>query len=104
MRKITNFSQKVYNLCSQIPAGKVSTYKHLALFLHSSPRAVGQSLKRNPFPSQLVPCHRIIQTNYFIGGFRGKETELKKAKLAQEGVNFNQKGYLSKDKVEAIFS
>ena len=26
-----NFSQRVYNLCSQIPKGKVSTYKLIAI-------------------------------------------------------------------------
>ena len=105
MTSITNFSEKVYKLCSQIPKGKVSTYKLLADFLHTSPRAVGQSLKKNPFPSSLVPCHRVIQSNYFLGGFFGKEIELKKVKLEQEGIYFDNKGYLSKNlsKKEIIF-
>ncbi|CAJ0837636.1 2878_t:CDS:2 [Entrophospora sp. SA101] len=61
-----NFSQQVYNLCSQIPVGYVSTYKHIAQFLNTSPRAVGQVLKNNPYLSELVPCHRVIASNYFI--------------------------------------
>jgi len=69
---ITNFSPKVYNCCSQIPKGQVSTYKYIADFLHISPRQVGQILKINPFPPSEVPCHRVIATNFFIGGYYGE--------------------------------
>ncbi|CAI2163596.1 2065_t:CDS:2 [Funneliformis geosporum] len=62
---------EVYNLCLQIPKGYVSTYKFIAEFLNSSPRAVGQALKNNP-SSPIIPCHRIIASNYFIGGFWGE--------------------------------
>jgi methylated-DNA-[protein]-cysteine S-methyltransferase len=98
---VSDFSQKVYNLCSQIPTGYVSTYKYIAKFINSSPRAVGQVLKNNP-NSPVVPCHRVIASNYFIGGFQGKwgkgrEIENKKKKLAEEKVFFNEKGYLLKN-------
>ena len=62
----------VYNCCSQIPKGKVSTYKYIAEFLHISPREVGKILKNNPFPSVEVPCHRVVATNFFIGGYYGE--------------------------------
>ena len=68
---VSDFPQKVYNLCSQIPKGYVSTYKYIAEFLNSSPRAVGQALKNNP-SSPIIPCHRVIASNYFIGGFWGE--------------------------------
>ncbi|CAG8577819.1 7995_t:CDS:2 [Ambispora leptoticha] len=68
----SNFSHPVYNCCSQIPKGKVSTYKYIAEFLHISPREVGQILKNNPFLSSEVPCHRVIATNFFIGGYYGE--------------------------------
>jgi len=95
---VSNFPQKVYNLCSQIPKGYVSTYKYIAEFLNSSPRAVGQALKNNP-SSPIIPCHRVIASNYFIGGFWGEwgignKIEDKKKKLAEEKVFFNEKGYL----------
>ncbi|MEG7978736.1 MAG: MGMT family protein [Mollicutes bacterium UO1] len=69
---VNNFSHQVYNCCSQIPVGFVSTYKHIAIFLHISPRVVGQILKNNPYPAEKVPCHRVIASSYFIGGFRGE--------------------------------
>ena len=105
--KKNNFSKlqfQVYQLCSQIPLGYVSTYKKLAQILHSSPRAIGQALKNNPFSSVAVPCHRVIESNFFIGGYRGVSAEkeavkatAKQKKLAKEGIFFNRKGYLQKD-------
>jgi methylated-DNA-[protein]-cysteine S-methyltransferase len=68
---ISNFSQKVYNICSQIPKGQLSTYKYLAQFLSSSPRAVGQALAKNPFAPE-VPCHRVIASNFYFGGYKGE--------------------------------
>jgi methylated-DNA-[protein]-cysteine S-methyltransferase len=72
MTKTSNLSSRVYNCCSQIPKGQVSTYKYIAEFLRISPREVGQILKVNPFPSTEVPCHRVIATNFFIGGYYGE--------------------------------
>ena len=97
MKKNSDFFAPVYQLCSQIPRGNISTYKHLANFLGISPRLVGQILKHNPFPSHLVPCHRVIQSNYFLGGFRGKEIALKRDKLEQEGIYFDKAGFLVND-------
>ena len=70
---VTNaFFPRVYNCCSQIPRGKATTYKYIAEFLHISPREVGKILKNNPFSSTEVPCHRVIATNFFIGGYYGE--------------------------------
>ena len=101
---ISNFSQKVYNLCSQIPKGQLSTYKYLAQFLNSSPRAVGQALAKNPFAPE-IPCHRVIASNFYLGGYKGEWGEsknsdiilLKKKLLLREGIIFDNKGYLLKE-------
>ena len=65
------FADKVYGLCKKIPKGKVSTYGAIALKLQSSPRAVGQALRCNPY-APVVPCHRVVASNGNIGGFNGK--------------------------------
>ena len=39
-------------------------------FLNSSPRAVGNALRNNPFAPR-VPCHRIVAADGGIGGFAG---------------------------------
>jgi len=83
------FAERVYALCKQIPRGKVSTYGALARTLNSSPRAVGQALKRNPYAPK-VPCHRVVASDGRIGGFmgacEGMEVGRKMRLLAEEGV------------------
>lgn len=66
--QVTSFERRVYDLCSQIPRGQVSTYGDMAKSLCSSPRAVGQALRRNPFAPE-VPCHRVVAADRKIGGF-----------------------------------
>lgn len=67
---MTPFEENVYELCKQIPKGKVSTYGAIAQALCSSPRAVGQALKKNPYAPK-VPCHRVVSSSGKIGGFMG---------------------------------
>ena len=63
---------------------------------------VGNALRNNPF-SPHVPCHRVIASNAFIGGFVGEwgkdhktgtRYDQKVSILSQEGVHFDSKGYL----------
>jgi len=88
-RKVTAFEQKVYDLCSTIPKGKTMTYAEVARILNSSPRAVGQALKRNPYAPR-VPCHRVIHADGRIGGYNGvKDSRKKILMLKREGVTIN---------------
>ncbi|WNE41448.1 MAG: Methylated-DNA--protein-cysteine methyltransferase [Mycoplasmataceae bacterium] len=109
MDKIINpVWDKVYKLCSQIPVGFVSNYKEISSLLLISPRTVGQALKNNPYDSNKVPCHRVISSNYFIGGFRGQWGEGEKvsekfSKLLEEGVLFDEKGFVLKPLREKVF-
>ncbi|CAK7205148.1 hypothetical protein SEUCBS139899_007913 [Sporothrix eucalyptigena] len=77
----TPFEKRVWSLLCQIPAGSVTTYAHMAAHLNSSPRAVGNALRRNPFAPD-VPCHRCVATGGGLGGFKGvgppKKTVTKK--------------------------
>ncbi|KAI0269984.1 6-O-methylguanine DNA methyltransferase [Gloeopeniophorella convolvens] len=69
----------VYDLIREIPAGKVSTYKEVCEALgEGSPRSVGGALRNNPFAPR-IPCHRVIASNFFVGGFKGEWTHLKNA-------------------------
>ena len=83
---ITSFQEKVYAECSMIPKGKVSTYNAIAKKLKSSPRAVGQALKRNPYAPK-VPCHRVIKSDGTLGGYDCKIDNKKKIlMLKKEGI------------------
>ncbi|KAK0634819.1 6-O-methylguanine DNA methyltransferase [Bombardia bombarda] len=94
---LTPFQKSLYLLLLQIPPGTVTTYGILAAALSSSPRAVGNALRRNPFAPQ-VPCHRVVATGGTLGGFKGARHGLdakslallgeKRGLLRGEGVRF----------------
>ncbi|KAK4205719.1 6-O-methylguanine DNA methyltransferase [Triangularia verruculosa] len=103
-QKITPFEKKVYHLLLTIPPGSFTTYALLSARLQSSPRAVGNALRKNPFAPG-VPCHRVLSTGNTLGGFKGKISRKsadavggvdtlieKKALLQKEGVRFDDKG------------
>jgi len=85
---VTEFQKKVYAIVKKVPKGKTTTYKAIAERLDSSPRAVGQALKVNPF-APIVPCHRVIMSNGKIGGYNGNNPKNIKKKfelLRKEGA------------------
>lgn len=95
----TTFEKQVWSLLCQIPRGSVSTYGIMAAHLKSSPRAVGNALRRNPFAPD-VPCHRVVATGGALGGFKGKwpkdgegiTLDEKRMLLKGEGVRWDDKG------------
>jgi len=85
--KITAFRLKVLLQLLKIPKGQVSTYALLAKSIDCrSSQAIGQALKHNPWAPE-VPCHRIIKSDFTIGGFHGQT----------EGEFINKKTQLLKD-------
>jgi O-6-methylguanine DNA methyltransferase len=68
--KITPFQSKVYNVVKKIPAGQTRSYAWVAQRLGKpkAARAVGQALKRNPYPF-VIPCHRVIKSDGSLGGY-----------------------------------
>jgi len=81
-----DFTDRVLFLTSQIPPGRVTTYKEIARSLGNVglSRAVGNSLKKNPNPVR-IPCHRVIRSNGDVGGFsRGVAEKIRL--LKKEGI------------------
>src|SRR5687767_93901 len=79
------FNQKVWALCAQVPAGKVTTYGAIAEALGTKAyRAVGNAMNRNPY-APTVPCHRVVGSDGSLTGFAGG-LELKRQMLAREGI------------------
>jgi len=86
------FSERIYQIVKQIPAGKVTTYGQIAAKLGKpkAARAVGNALHVNPYKS--VPCHRVVNrkgrvaTNFSDGGWQEQ-----KRKLLKEGVRFRNR-------------
>jgi len=94
---LTPYRKSVLLLLTQVPPGHTTTYAALATFLHSSPRAVGNAMRNNPFAPH-VPCHRVLAANGEIGGFGGewgaggRHAGEKRRLLREEGVRFDGGG------------
>lgn len=67
---LTKPQKKVYTHLLLIPPGRVTSYATLARTLCTSPRAIGGALRNNPYAPD-VPCHRVIASDGFVGGFMG---------------------------------
>ncbi len=95
----TPFEKTVWSLLCQIPRGHFTTYGIMSAHLGSSPRAVGNALRRNPFAPE-VPCHRCVATGGKLGGFKGQwpkdgegiTLDEKRMLLLKEGVRFDGAG------------
>lgn len=73
--RITPFTKKVYKAVLSIPLGEVRSYAWVARKAGKpgAARAVGQVLKRNPWPL-IIPCHRVIASDGKLGGYsRGRK-------------------------------
>ncbi len=84
---VTPFTERVLAEVSKIPYGSTRSYSEIARLLGTSPRAVGQALKRNPLPV-LIPCHRVVAATG-IGGYTvmGElNTQIKEKLLKLEGI------------------
>ncbi|MBS3152175.1 MGMT family protein [Candidatus Woesearchaeota archaeon] len=80
-----SFNEKVWDLCKEIPRGRVSTYKILAEKLGTKAyRAVGNALNKNPY-SPIVPCHNIVDSQGHLHGF-ANGLKVKRILLENEGI------------------
>ncbi len=71
LRGCSEFQEQVFQAIACIPHGETRTYAWVARRIGKfSPRAVGQALRRNPFPI-IIPCHRVVGTGDALGGFMG---------------------------------
>lgn len=80
----TDFQKQVWSEIRKIPHGQFTTYKKIAESLQTKAfQAIGQAVGANPI-SLIVPCHRVLGTNWF-GGYGGGLT-LKRLLLELENV------------------
>lgn len=80
--------QKIHQVVSQIPKGKVSTYKIIARQTNTNPRVVGFALHANKDP-KTIPCHRVVKNDgSFAKGYAFGGNAVKQKKLKEEGVVF----------------
>jgi len=82
-----DFSEKVLGLVKKIPKGKVTTYKKIAKKLNTNAyRAVGSALRCNDKPI-IIPCHRVVNSDGAVGGYKGVKNSKEKIRLLKkEGI------------------
>lgn len=79
-----DFRRQVYEIVAQIPAGRVSTYGQIALWLGvpQCARLVGRVLRETP-ASLKLPCHRVVHASgRLVAGW-----EEQRALLRTEGID-----------------
>jgi len=66
--------------------GKISTYKSIAILIGfpKSSRAVASILSKNFDPK--IPCHRVVRSDGFVGGYNRGGSRQKAKLLRVEGV------------------
>lgn len=87
--KNRSFKNKVLEVVSRIPRGKVLTYKEVARRAGNprAYRAVGNIMAGNTDPRH-IPCHRVIRSDGKPGGYSlAGGTKRKIRILIKEGVN-----------------
>ena len=95
---LTVFQFKVLKVTASIPFGETRTYQWVARTIGSpkAARAVGQALRRNPYPV-VVPCHRVIKSDGSFGGYAGGPADRKIKLLDLEQNILNEKNRLNHD-------
>lgn len=81
--------ERVYNIVSKIPKGKVLTYGNIGVVLGINPRVVGYALHANK-STKAVPCHRVVfKDGSLAEGFAFGGKDVQKNMLTKEGISFN---------------
>ena len=70
--KLTLLEWQVLHATTKIPIGQTRSYQWVAKMIGKpkAVRAVGQALKKNPFPL-IIPCHRVVREDGSLGGYAG---------------------------------
>lgn len=91
------FTKRAILATYSIPVGYVSSYGAIAKATDGGARAVGNVMARNPF-CPLVPCHRVICSDFRVGGYgRQKEGNIS-VKLAF--LKREKRGYLKQKEIQ----
>ena len=82
---LTDFQWQVLKTAMKIPMGQTRSYKWVARQIGrpKAARAVGQALRRNPYPV-IIPCHRVIREDGSLAGYAGGSSKRKKELLSLE--------------------
>ncbi len=95
-----NTFEKIYEVVSNIPKGKVAAYGQVA-FLAGNPRwarVVGYALHVNPEPGT-IPCHRVVNCEGKVApSFAFGGDDVQRQLLEAEGIVFEPDGRIDLEK------
>ncbi len=97
-KKKKDFFDKVYEVVTQIPYGKVTTYGAIAeaCGIRSAARTVGWAING---ASSVLPCHRVVNR---FGALTGRmhfgDENLMEELLRSENIEFTDEGYVNLEK------
>ncbi len=88
LRQLSDFQRAVLAATASIPRGEVRTYSWVAREAGHplAVRATGSALARNPIPF-VIPCHRVVRSDWRLGQYSGGGPTAKRAVLAREGLD-----------------
>lgn len=88
--RFTPFTKRVYSVVVSISCGNTLSYAEVArrAGFHGAARAVGEAMRRNPFPL-LIPCHRVVRSDGILGGYSGPP-DAKTWLLEREGLSIDR--------------
>lgn len=93
-----NSFERVYEVVSKIPKGKVATYKKIAEIAKvANARVVGFAMHTNKDIVK-VPCHRVVGSNGKLTGYARGGIKQKRKILEKEGINFLANGTIDLQK------
>jgi len=76
---------KLQRLLTQIPKGKITTYKEISHAMGMKGyRHIGQLLSKNPEPDK-YPCYKVVCSNGSLGGYSGR-IKNKVQRLQNDGI------------------
>lgn len=99
MAEEKDFFTRVLEVVALIPAGRVTTYGHIASYLglRSAARTVGWAL--NGARESGLPCHRVVNRFGALSGklhFEGPD--VMEERLRSEGIQFTEEGCVDLDR------
>jgi methylated-DNA-protein-cysteine methyltransferase related protein len=99
IRKRSAFSQKVIDVISAIPSGRVTTYGAVAAAAENPRGARGVAWVLNSSSRrENLPWHRVINSKGGISLKQGYGFELQKQLLESEGVEIDDDGFMELEK------
>lgn len=92
--------EKIYDVVSRIPKGKVATYGLVARMAGNPrwSRVVGYALHNNPAPG-VIPCHRVVNREGKVAeSFAFGGSDIQRKMLEDEGIVFEADGHIDLEK------